>query len=251
MPQPRRSTTSAAPDATLPATTTPGPAETSRSTRPQVRRYRIQTLDEIGEVQEMYQLAPALPLFEEAFSAFARGSMVETETGPMAIEDLLPGDRLLTLDGDVMELRWIGSTIFVPGHSSHRARNLCLTRIMSDSFGLARPSSCLLTGPSARILNGGETSILTPVQALIDGNSVVETAPPAPVELFHLRLERHAVIRVGGLEFETYHPGSDAARRIGQTMRPLFLSLFPGINGLEDFGRPAYKRANTGFVQTG
>ncbi len=225
-------------------------ADSGRS-RPQVRRYRIQTLDETGGVQEMFQLAPALPLFEEAFSAFARGSMVDTEAGPMAIEDLLPGDRLQTLDGGPMELRWIGSTIFVPGHASHRARNLSLTRIMSDSFGLARPSSCLLTGPSARILNGSDNSILTPIQALVDGNSVVETAPPAPVELFHLRLERHAVIRVGGLEFETYHPGADAARRIGQTMRPLFLSLFPGISGLEDFGRPAYKRANTGFVQTG
>lgn len=228
----------------------PVTADSGRTPRPQVRRYRIRTLAENGDVQEVFQLAPALPLFEEAFSAFAHGSMIETDVGPMAVEDLLPGDRVMTRDAGPMEVRWIGSTTFVPGHASHRARNLFLTRIMSDSFGPARPSSCLLTGPSARILNGGDGSILTPVQALVDGMSVIETAPPAPVELFHIRLDRHAVIRVGGLEFETFHPGADAARRIGHTMRPLFLSLFPGLSGLEDFGRIAYKRANTSFVPT-
>lgn len=223
----------------------------SPGTRPQVRRYRVRGLGPNGDVIEQYHLAPALPLFEEAFSAFARGSTVETQTGPMAVEDLLPGDRVMTRDGGAMELRWIGSTIYVPGHASHRARNLHLTRIMADSFGLARPAACLLTGPAARLLQGGADSVLTPIETYIDGVNVIETAPPAPVELFHLCLERHAVIRVSGMEFETYHPGADAARRIGQSLRPIFLTLFPGIGGLEDFGRPAYKRAACRFAQAG
>ena len=217
--------------------------------RPQVRRYRIRSLRPDGDIREEFQLAPALPLFEEAFSAFARGSTVETETGQMAVEDLLPGDRILTRDGGPMEIRWIGSTIYVPGHASHIARNLHLTRIMADSFGLARPSACLLTGPAARLLRGGESSILTPVQTYVDGVNVIETAPPAPGELFHLCLSRHAVIRVSGLDFETYHPGADAARRVGQSLRPIFLGLFPGLGGLEDFGRPAYKRAPCALSQ--
>lgn len=234
----------------LPAKTGVDAGDTRPANRPQVRRYRIRTLSDTGDIVEQFQLAPALPLFEEAFSAFARGSMMETEHGPLAVEDLLPGDRVQTRDGGLMEVRWIGSTMFVPGHISHRSRNLFLTRILADSFGPARPSAFVMTGPSARILNGDETSLLTPIQALVDGINIVETAPPAPVELFHIRLERHAVVRIDGLYFETYHPGADAARRVSQTMRGLFLSLFPGISGLEDFGRPTYKRANTGFVQT-
>ncbi|WP_428928268.1 Hint domain-containing protein [Marinibacterium sp. SX1] len=214
-----------------------------------MRRYRIRTLDARGDITESFQLAPALPLFEEAFSAFARGSTVETDMGPMAVEDLLPGDRVMTRDGGAMEIRWIGSTIYVPGHASHKARNLHLTRIMADSFGLARPSACLLTGPAARLLQGGSEGMLTPVQGFVDGISVIETAPPAPVELFHMCLARHAVIRVGGMEFETYHPGADAARRVGQSLRPAFMALFPGIGGLEDFGRPAYKRAPFGLAE--
>lgn len=202
-----------------------------------------------GQIAEKFQLAPALPLFEEAFSAFARGSVIDTEMGPMAVEDLLPGDKVMTRDGGAIEVQWIGSTIFVPGHASHKARNLHLTRIMADSFGLARPSAFVLTGPAARLLQGGSDSILTPVQTYVDGVSVIETAPPAPVELFHLCLTRHAVIRVSGLDFETYHPGADAARRVGQSLRPIFMGLFPGLGGLEDFGRPAYKRAPTGLAQ--
>ncbi|OWU67887.1 hypothetical protein ATO3_25340 [Marinibacterium profundimaris] len=232
------------------------PATTPRATppavpgnRPRMRRYRIRSLTPNGDITENFQIAPALPLFEEAFSAFARGSTLDTDAGPMAIEDLLPGDRVMTRDGGPMQVRWIGSTIYVPGHSSHLERNLHLTRIMADSFGLARPASCLLTGPAARLMQGGPDSVLTPVRTYVDGVSIIETAPPAPVELFHLCLSRHAVIRVSGLDFETYHPGADAARRVGQSLRPIFMGMFPGLSGLEDFGRPAYKRAPCGFSQ--
>lgn len=218
----------------------------SAANRPPLRRYRVRCLTAGGDTVEQYHMAPALPVFEAAFSAFARSSMIETGTGPMAVEDLVPGDRLTTRDGGEMTVRWIGSTIYVPGHASHRARNLHLTRIMADSFGLARPSSCLLTGPAARLLQGGTRAVLTPVGRFVDGETVIETAPPAPVELFHLCLDRHAVIRVSGMEFETYHPGNDAARHLGPGLRPHFLNLFPGVAGLEAFGRLGYARAGNG-----
>ncbi|MGV6846870.1 MAG: Hint domain-containing protein [Marinibacterium sp.] len=226
----------------------PAPVQTpeNEQARPQLRRYRIRTLHENGDIREEFQLAPALPVFEEAFSAFARGSMIDTEVGPMAIEDLLPGDRVAIQGGQMRTVRWIGSTIYVPGHASHKARDLHLTRIMADSFGLARPSACILTGPAARLRHGDLTdgdAVLTPVRDFIDNNSVIATAPPAPVELFHICLDRHAVIKVGGLDFETYHPGADAARRLGPSFRPLFLGLFPHISGLESFGPLTHARA--------
>lgn len=235
--------------AAQPATRTnvPAPIKTpgAEPSRPQLRRYRIRTVHANGDIKETFQLAPATPVFEEAFSAFARGSVVETEYGQMAIEDLQPGDKVLTSDGAMRPVRWIGSTIYVPGHESHKARDLHLTRIMTDSFGLARPSSCVLTGPAARLLHGAanDEAMLTPIQDFIDNNSIIATAPPAAVELFHFCLDRHAIIKVGGLEFETFHPGPEAARRLGPSFRPLFLDLFPHIGGLEDFGPLAHARA--------
>lgn len=224
--------------------------------RPQLRRYEISTLLANGNISQTRHIAPALPLFEDAFCAFSRGSLVETEAGPVAIEDIIPGDRVMTTDDKVETVLWKGSTTLIPGRPGPSGRNLRLTRIMADSFGVQRPSSYVLAGPSARLLNTpdhlrsliGSAQMLTPVQELIDGMNVIETAPPTPVELFHLCLPRHAAIRVGGLEFETYHPGVNAVRMISHAMRSLYLNLFAHIDQLTDFGPLAFPRAGDGQI---
>ena len=83
--------------------------------RPQLRRYEVSSLLPNGDIAETRHIAPALPVFEDAFCAFSRGSMVETEYGPVAIEDLLPGDNLIVEDGTVLPVLWKGSTMVVPG----------------------------------------------------------------------------------------------------------------------------------------
>ncbi len=229
-------------------------AQRTLQKRPQLRRYEIASLLANGNVAHTRHLAPALPLFEDAFCAFSRGSMVETDTGPMAIEDLQPGDRVMTTDDSAEKVLWKGSTTLVPGRPGPSGRNLKLTRIMADSFGMQRPISYVLAGPSARLLNTpnhlralvGGAQMLTPVQEFIDGMNVIETAPPTAVELFHICLPRHAVIRIGGLEFETYHPGVQAVRLISHAMRSLYLNLFAHIDQLTDFGPLAFPRAGDG-----
>lgn len=232
------------------------PAALRASNRPQLRRYDIQSLAGNGDIVDIRQIAPALPLFEDAFCAFSRGSLIETDIGPVAIEDLLPGDRVVIQDGSAQPVVWKGSTIVVPGRRDAKGRTHHLTRIMADSFGMQRPMSCIISGPSARILNTpghlrklmGSRPTLTPVREFLDGISVIETAPPTAVELFHILLPRHAVVRVGGLQFETYHPGVNAVRMISQAMRSLFLDMFPHIYQLTDFGPQAFPRAGDGQV---
>ncbi len=232
------------------------PAALRAQKSPQLRRYEISALLQNGKVVQTRQLAPALPLFEDAFCAFSRGSLVETENGPVAIEDIQPGDRVTTTDGLDETVLWKGSTTLVPGRPGPSGRNLRLTRIMADSFGMQRPMSYVLAGPSARLLNtpnhmralAGGMQMLTPVQEFIDGMNVIETAPPTPVELFHICLPRHAAIRVGGLEFETYHPGANSVRMISHAMRSLYLNLFAHIDQLTDFGPLAFARAGEGQV---
>jgi hypothetical protein len=224
--------------------------------RPQLRRYEISSLLANGNIVQTRHIAPALPLFEDAFCAFSHGSLVDTETGTIAIEDIQPGDKVMTTDGTSETVLWKGSTTLVPGRPGPSGRNLRLTRIMADTFGMQRPSSYVLVGPSARLLNTpdhlrslvGGAQMLTPVQEFIDGMNVIETAPPTPVELFHICLPRHAAIRVGGLEFETYHPGANAVRMISHAMRSLYLNLFAHIDHLTDFGPLAFPRAGDGQI---
>ena len=90
--------------------------------------------------------------------------------------------------------------------------------------------------------------MLTPVQDCVDGTNVIETAPPAAVELFHICLPRHAALRIGGLAFESYHPGLQATRTLSHAMRSVFLNLFSHVTQLSDFGPVAYPRAGEGQV---
>lgn len=239
-----------------PVTSFQPPALPQATKRPQVRRYTTTTLLPNGDICETRHVAPALPLFEDAFCAFARGSLIATEYGPVAIEDLLPGDRVITADGNTEGVIWKGSTTVVPGAHQAQARDMTLTRITSEAFGHARPMSSIICGPAARLLHtphrlralADGNQVLSPAHSFVDGVNIIETTPPTPVELFHICLPRHATLRIGGLEFETYHPGMDAIRKTGPAMRELFLKLFPHLNGMGGFGPLAHTRLDDGQI---
>lgn len=213
-----------------------------------MRSYEIAALRADGSLYIGQDRAPALPLFESAFSAFARGTVIQTTEGDIAVEDLQPGDMINTSTGEPAELVWIGSTSFVPADAGRRTP---LIRIMADSFGQGRPSSFLTVGPGARVLHtphhlrseAGGTRMLTPVREFVDGVNVIEVIPPTPVRLFHICLSRHAAINAGGIEMETFHPGANATRMVSHTLRDRFLSMFPRIGHVTDFGPLAHPRA--------
>ncbi len=222
--------------------------EDSRPAPMPMRNYEVAALRADGSLFIGQDNAPALPLFESAFAAFARGTLIQTVNGDVAIEDLQPGDMVNTSSGEPAELVWIGSSNFIPADAGRR---MPLIRIMSDSFGQDRPSSFLTVGPAARVLHtphhlraeAGGTRLLTPVREFVDGVNVIEVVPPTPVRLFHICLSRHAVIKAGGLEMETFHPGAQATRSVSQNLRDRFLSMFPQIGHATDFGPLAHPRA--------
>lgn len=212
------------------------------------RVYDVAGLRNDGSFYSNQTIAPAHPLFEAAFSAFARGSLVQTAQGQIAIEDLQPGDMLITSTGQAAELVWIGSSSFTPSETGRRAP---LVRIMADAFGVNRPDRFLTVGPGARILQtppslrgtADGAQLLTPARAFVDGVNVIEVVPPTPVRLFHLCLKQHAAINVGGLEMETFHPGIAATHQVTHALRDQFLSLFEHIAHVAHFGPLGHPRA--------
>ncbi len=221
------------------------------TTKPQLRRFEVSTLLSNGSTAETRHIAPALPLFEDAFCAFTRGSLVQTDEGPVAIEDLWPGDKIATLGGGYQPLLWKGSTSLVPARADFKGQRHPLTSFMADSFGMQKPTSCVVAGPAARLLctpphmraSAQDNKLLTPVQAFQDGMNIFETAPPTAIELYHLCLPEHAVIHVGGLEFESYHPGPAALNLVSYPIKTLFLNMFSHADSISDFGPLAFERA--------
>ena len=208
-----------------------------------MRKYEIAALLPDLSVTTKQVIAPATRVFEETSSAFARGTVVSTVQGPVAVEDLMPGDYVQTARGPEPVV-WIGSTTFVPSATNTSTSLTNLVRITADSHGLGRPLGDLLVGPAARMKIRrdrlqdliGNAHVLAPVGDFCDGDRIIAVSPPSSVQLYHIALQRHTTININGFEMESYHPGRNAGADLGQNMRALFLSMFPNLQMLDDFG---------------
>lgn len=226
----------------------PKASEVARTPAFTIRMADISSLRPDGSIESHQLKVPALPVFDAALSAFARGTVLQSEKGPIAVEDLLPGDRLITAQGEACCVTWIGSATFAPNELRASAP---LTRIMADSFGVSRPESFLTLGAAARVLqtppslrsDAGRTRLMTVASRFVDGTHVIEVSPPTPVRLYHLSLHRHAAVLAAGLEVETYHPGPQPTKTLSHTLRSVFMSMFPHVRNLTDFGPMMYQRA--------
>ena len=230
---------------------------TTRRSVSLMRKYEVAALLPDLTVSFKSHVAPATPIFEEAASAFARGTLVQTVNGAVAIEDLMPGDYIVTAHGS-QPVTWIGSTSYVPGRSDEQTSLSGLTRITADAFGFGKPTMDVLVGPAARMVVRhdklkrllGQEAVLAPVHDYEDGDRFLPVTPGGTVQLYHLMVQRHTLIDVGGVEVETYHPGKTAGQALGQNMRALFLSMFPNVTSLDDFGQVSLTRTQREVIDS-
>ncbi len=208
------------------------------------RRYDIAYLCD-GNPEFRQTVAPSLPAFESAFSAFGRGLLINTTEGPCAIEDLIPGMCVETLEHGALPVLWIGSMQVIPNVPADRPEASRLIRIMADRFGIGRPVVDMILGPGARLLRDTlDETAYVPAQDMVDGDGVFLLTPPTPTRVYHLCLPRHATIIAGGLRMESYHPGRYKAELLGPDMLRLFLNLFPHVTNLSGFGPMAHARTD-------
>lgn len=240
------------PSAKSPALYLPkGARPTPRPPRPSfmTRRYEARWLTAEGHVEGTTRTAPALPEFEEAFSAIARGTLIETTQGFVAVEDLEPGMVAVTGEGRREVITWIGSMTLFPAGTIPGLASSAMTRITADAFGGGRPMPDLLLGPQARLLMkdartraAGHPAAYLPARALVDGESIIEVAPVAPVTMYHLVLERQGSLACAGIEIESYHPGRNLAERLEPQLAAMLLALFPQMTTFADFGPMSHPR---------
>ncbi len=218
----------------------------SRPRTQPVISYDVQYLCRDGQTGTAQHSAPSTPSFLDAFSAFARGTLIATTRGPVAVEDLSPGMKLLTNERGPSPLIWIGTVTLRPDNCALGTNGPRLIRVMAEALGLGRPMTDFMAGPGARILQrdpGIQEQALRPVRNMLDGTHVIELRPPSAVQMFHLMLPRHVTIMAAGLSAETFHPGPGFDQSMSHDDLALFLSLFPHIHKPVDFGSLAHPRA--------
>ena len=210
---------------------------------PLMRTYEVAHLTTSLTIEEDIVIAPALPVFETAFTAFGRGAILRTENGPMAVEDLLPGDRVMTAESGFQTLMWRGAITLHPARNGQPSLG-AMTRITTDAMGYGRPNPDLVLGPSARILYKnpaikmltGTASALVPIRDFVDGSSTIALNPMSPVQCYQLGFQRHCCVNVNGIDVETLHPGPAHLLSLTGAMKLYFEQLFAHKADPADFG---------------
>jgi len=159
--------------------------------------------------------APVLPNFGEpimvngssdntisgntVYACFAAGTRIGTADGDVAVEDLREGDRVMTVDGLVQPVQWIGHRDV--DCLRHAAPTKVLPiRIAPHAFGKGLPRRELFLSPDHAIYAEG---VLIPVSHLVNGTTVRQIKVKT-VTYYHVELPRHAVVFAEGLPAESY-----------------------------------------------
>jgi hypothetical protein len=196
---------------------------------------------------------PATPTFEACATAFARGTLISTVMGPIAVEDLIPGDLVQTHRGPE-PIVWKGSTNYVPRFPSNTTSLTHLLRLTGNGMN----QNDLLLGPAARLVIRQERfskllncdAVLAPASDYVDGDRILKITPPSPVQLFHFALRRHGIVRANGHELESYHPGRVSTADVGAAVRTKLQSMFSHLRDLEGFGDLAFPRTTRTVIDT-
>ncbi len=133
---------------------------------------------------------------------FTRGTHITMSTGQQRpVEDLRPGDRVLTRDDGPHEIRWVG-------HSTVRAVG-GFAPILIEA-GALNNANDLLVSPDHRLfvyqrqdrIGAGQSEILVKARHLVNGDSVRVVAGGF-VEYYQILFDRHHIIYAEGIAAES------------------------------------------------
>jgi len=134
---------------------------------------------------------------------YAAGTLITTENGDVAIEDIRQGDNVVVLDGDttaVLPVKWVG--IRQVDLASHKDRDqVAPVRIAKDAFAENVPNADLVVSPPHAIFVDGS---LIPAKMLVNDMTITRETARADVTYYHIELDRHAIVMANGLAAESY-----------------------------------------------
>ncbi|MFD1510265.1 Hint domain-containing protein [Lacimonas salitolerans] len=169
------------------------------------------------------------------FPCFCAGTLIETDTGPLPVEVIRPGDLVQTLDHGLQQVRWAGQRR-VPGRGA-----LAPIRFQAGALGNYRD---LLVSPQHRMLlrdwraemHFGQNEVLVAARHLVNGTTI-RSMPVPRVTYVHLAFDDHQVIWAEGVPSESLHTGAMALAALDTETRDELLTLFPEL--ADQQGQPA------------
>lgn len=169
-------------------------------------------------------------------TCFVNGTRIETENGPVAVEDLTPGTLVRTLEGRFAPLRMVLSRRVTQGEMVANEA-LRPVRISAGSLGQGIPQRDVLVSRQHRMLVAsaitqrmfGRARALIAAIRLTELPGVYVDTPEQDIEYVHLLFDDHEVIFADGAPSESFFLGEVALRTLPSASRREIALIFPDL----------------------
>jgi len=131
---------------------------------------------------------------------YVTGTLVQTDKGLVAVEDLQVGDMIQTVSGDYQPVVWLGYDT-VNCRRQKNKEHAYPVRIAQHAFGFNMPRRDLYVSPLHSIYVNG---VMIPALHLVNNMTVTQSRRETIVTYYHVELPQHNAIYAEGLAAESY-----------------------------------------------
>jgi hypothetical protein len=177
---------------------------------------------------------------------FTPGTQITTHRGELPVQLLTPGDRVVTRDNGIQQVRWVGKTqMFLQDFQADP--HLLPVFIRQGSFGKGLPERDMMVSPNHRVLvaNDRVSQRFADREVLVAAKHLtsqgVHTVQSSGTTYIHFMCDRHEVVLADGIWTESFQPEDQSLKSLGNAQRLEIYELFPELK--TEAGRAAYGAA--------
>jgi hypothetical protein len=179
---------------------------------------------------------------ENVIPCFTPGTMIATPRGEVPVETLRAGDRIVTRDNGLQEIRWIGQKQ-LSWSDMAAAPHLRPVLVRQGSLGNALPERDMMVSPNHRLLVANdrtalyfdEHEVLVSAKHLV-GSDGVHAVESMQTTYIHFMCDQHEVVLSNGAWTESFQPADRTLGALDAAQRDELARLFPDLDGLAGFG---------------
>ena len=172
---------------------------------------------------------------ENVIPCFTPGTKIATPKGERLVEELEVGDRVITRDNGIQDIRWVGARD-MSGAELEKSAHLKPVLIRQGALGNDLPERDMIVSPNHRVLVANdktalyfeEREVLVAAKHLtgLEGVDIVDVSHTTYI---HVMFDQHEVILSDGAWTESFQPGDMSLAGIGNAQRQEILELFPEL----------------------
>jgi len=168
-------------------------------------------------------------------ACFTPGTKIATLKGEILVENLSAGDKVVTRDNGIQEIRWAGKKK-IDWRIMTAYPHLKPVLVRQGSLGNDLPERDMMVSPNHRVLVANvrtalqfdEAEVLVAAKHLI-GGMAVRSIDSIGTTYIHFLCDRHEVVLSDGIWTESFQPTDTSLKGFGNSQRAEIFEIFPDL----------------------